>query len=80
MLDQYTINLLERLVIAQENQAKYLKEIDDSLMLTHNMLKENLENIDTSTIDITTNLAEINKKLEKLTIYCDGGEICSYGG
>ena len=37
MLDQHTINLLERLVTAQENQAKYLKEIDDSLMLTHNM-------------------------------------------
>ena len=31
MLDKYTINLLERLVIAEENKVKELKEINKKL-------------------------------------------------
>lgn len=38
MLDQHTINLLERLVIALEEQNKRLSEIDKTLSIINNNL------------------------------------------
>ena len=75
MLDRHTINLLERLVIAEEEQAKQSKEIDESLMLIYNMLKGILEEINTSSIDIETNLQGINDALNteiKVDANCSG--------